>query len=80
MKENQAQQSKNDDSEGGDAKNVSRSDDVENRATGDSDANVEDHQSESSGEEGKENMTHPAEAQPPHVPLGPTSADHKSEL
>ena len=78
MKENQTQQSKSDDSEGGDAKNVPKSDDVENQATGDSDTNSKDHQSESrlSDEESKENRTHTAKAQP----LGPTSADHKSEL
>ena len=82
MKENQAQRSKSDDSEGGDAKNIPKSDDIENRATGDSDTNTKDHQSESrlSDEESKENRTHPAKSQPPHTPLGPTSADHKSEL
>ena len=60
MKENQAQQSKSDDSEGGDAKNVPKSDDVENQATGDSDTNSKDHQSKSrlNDEESKENRTH----------------------
>ncbi len=44
------------------------------------DTNVEDHQSESSGEESKEIKTLPAKAQHPHTPLGPTSGDHKSEF
>jgi hypothetical protein len=82
MKENQAQQrSKIDDSASGEAKNVQRSDDVEARATGDGDTNIEDHESESSGEESKQNKrTHPVKSQHPHTPLGPTSANHKSEL
>ena len=81
MKENQAEQTKRDDSEGGDAKNVPKGDYVENQATGDSDTNSKDDQSKSrlSDEESKENRTHPAKAQS-NTPLGPSSANHKSEL
>ena len=81
MKDARVQPSKTDEDD--DVNNVQRSDDNEidataksekNRVTGDSDTKVE---SESSGEE---NATHPVKPQHPHTPLGPTSADHKSEL
>lgn len=87
MKQNQAHPNKND--EGDNVKNLPRDDhnnnddqakSEENQATGDSDKVKLEYQSEVSDEKVKENKTQPAKDQRPHAPIGPTSADHKSEL
>ena len=81
-KENRAQSSKTEDVE-----NVLHENDVLAKSekarvtTGDGGITVDpEYQSEPSDDKVKENNTQPAKAKQPHTPLGPTSANHKSEL